>query len=382
MAYYCGAESSSLMVRRQHNVVPEQSLVSEITHVALAFMQSSSFNRINPSDWPLFTTVEEVRSKFAPSTAVVVAVGGWGDTKGFSEAAVSDATRKRFAGNVKGMLEHTGADGVDVDWEYPGGNGEDYKQITNDQKKWEVEAYPKLLAEIRSAVGPEKLISTAVPGLTRDMMAFTKATVPQISASVDAVHVMTYDLMNRRDHRTKHHTGIALSLEAIDAYLENGLPLEKAHLGFAFYVKWFKTDPNGGCHEHPVGCKTVLMEDPSTGADLGGSGGFSWSDPVPPEVSTSFEKALANGVYDPHGGGHYYWDSEENIWWTWDSPDVIAQKFPAIVENRKLGGVFAWGLGEDGDKWDHLKALTAGVQNCSHLVGKHGSLRSQKKTEL
>lgn len=130
------------------------------------------------------------------------------------------------------------------------------------------------------------------------------------------------------------------------------------NLGFAFYIKWYKTDPHGGCDQNPIGCKTVLMEDPLTGADLGQAGAFSWHDPVPGEVAASYERAIAHGEYDSDGGGHYYWDRKENLWWSWDTPDVIAKKFPAIMKEKGLGGTFAWGLGEDADDFGHLKALT------------------------
>ena len=219
-------------------------------------------------------------------------------------------------------------------------------------------------------------MSAAVPGLPRDMIAFNKDTIPQISASLDFFNIMAYDLMNRRDNITKHHTGIDLSMEAVNKYLENGVPPEKAHLGFAFYVKWFKTSPRSGCQLNPVGCETVLMEDPVTGADLGQSGAFAWSDMVPSELSASFERARMGGLYDSRKGGHYFWDSDENIWWTWDTPQVIAKKFPAIVEKKHLGGVFAWGLGEDSADWTHLEALTAeirrvspGARNCDREYG-------------
>jgi GH18 family chitinase len=197
------------------------------------------------------------------------------------------------------------------------------------------------------------------------MMAFTKSTIPSISASLDFFNIMTYDMMNRRDNITKHHTGIQLSLESINAYLENGVPAEKANLGFAFYVKCFRTDPKGGCDQNPVGCKTTLMEDPETGADLGQTSGFSWHDNVPSELADSFKKVLAGGKYDGEGGGHYYWDAGENLWWTWDTPEAIAKKFPAIMERKNLGGVFAWGLGEDGNEWTHLMALTGGWKEYS-----------------
>jgi hypothetical protein len=105
---------------RQHNVVPEMTLVSDVTHVALAFMRSDIFNDVGRSEWPLFTTVEEVRPKFARETAIQIAIGGWGDTAGFERAAETPETREMFARNVKAMLDATGADGVDIDWEYPG----------------------------------------------------------------------------------------------------------------------------------------------------------------------------------------------------------------------------------------------------------------------
>lgn len=193
------------------------------------------------------------------------------------------------------------------------------------------------------------------------MLAFTKTTIPAISASLDFLNIMTYDLMNRRDNITKHHTGIAQSLTAIKHYKENGLPAEKMNLGFAFYIKWYKTDPDGGCDRNPIGCKTALLEDPTTGADLGRAGAFAWHDGVPDDVAGSYERAMVHGEYHSEGGGHYYWDSEENLWWSWDTPDAIERKFPAIVQREELGGVFAWGLGEDAEDFKHLKALTDGV---------------------
>ncbi|KAL2814105.1 glycoside hydrolase superfamily [Aspergillus granulosus] len=344
----------------QHNIVPDASLVADITHVALAFMRSDTFNHENVTEWNLFTTVDEVRAKFAPGTTITVAIGGWGDTDGFSFAARSEESRRLFARNVRDMLEDTGADGVDVDWEYPGGNGEDYKHTPNTSKIWEIAAYPQLLSEIRAAIGPDKLISAAVPGLPRDMLAFTAETIPDITASLDFFNIMTYDLMNRRDNVTKHHTGIQGSLEAIDAYLDNGVPPEKANLGFAFYVKWFRTDPAGttDCATRPLGCKTVLMEDPNTGADLGQAGAFSWHDPVPDDLKPSFERALINGEYDTEGGGYYFWDGIENLFWSFDTDDAITRKVPLVVGNRGVGGVFAWGLGEDAPAFEHLRALT------------------------
>jgi hypothetical protein len=74
-------------------------------------MRSDTFNVPDQHDWPLFTSIDEVRPRFSAGTIIQVAIGGWGDTDGFSKAAETEASRKLFASNVKYMLDATGADG-------------------------------------------------------------------------------------------------------------------------------------------------------------------------------------------------------------------------------------------------------------------------------
>lgn len=84
-------------------------------------MRSEIFNQDGVIDeFPLFTDIPEVRSKFAIGTKVMIAIGGWGDTEGFETAAGTEASRKHWAQQVATMVDRTGADGVDIDWEYPG----------------------------------------------------------------------------------------------------------------------------------------------------------------------------------------------------------------------------------------------------------------------
>ncbi|KAK7753097.1 hypothetical protein SLS62_005047 [Diatrype stigma] len=316
----------------------------------MAFMNSDIFNRKEESsDWPLFMTVEETRAQFAPGTKIMVAVGGWGDTAGFALGAATQESRQNWAQNVAAMIRDTGADG----------NGEDYKQVPNEQKAWEIEAYPLLLAEVREAIGRAKLISAAVPGIPRDMLAFTPKSLPRIMESVDFLNVMTYDLMNRRDTVTKHHAGKLLSRESLEAYIANGASPDKLNLGFAFYTKYFRTE-HQTCLGNPVGCPTLLLEDPETGADLGRTGAFAWADETPSEVRTSFAKARGSGQYDDAAGGYYYWDADEDLWWTHETPGSIKDKF-SLVRDVGIGGVFAWELGGDGPEYTRLAAVNAEV---------------------
>ena len=91
--------------------MPEQSLIADVTHVALAFILSGALNEVEPLTWDLFDTVANVRSKFAPGTAVIIAIGGWVDDGGFSVAAATEGSRRLFAQNVTKLVDETGADG-------------------------------------------------------------------------------------------------------------------------------------------------------------------------------------------------------------------------------------------------------------------------------
>ena len=101
------------------------------------------------------------------------------------------------------------ADGLsllDIDWEYPAGNGADYRKVPNSKKTYEIKGFPKLLKAVKKAITPKPL-SIAVAGLERDMIAFYGNPTPQeIWDTVDFVNIMTYDLINRRDTATQHHT--------------------------------------------------------------------------------------------------------------------------------------------------------------------------------
>lgn len=132
--------------------------------------------------------------------------------------------------------------------------------------------------------------------------------------------------VSRRDATTNHHTSVKGSLATVDKYLELGFDASKLTLGFAFYAKFFKTTEE--CTS-PIGCKTDELED-ANGGDTGKSGAVTFLE-VPP--------VLENGKADTEEGGQWYYDPAEGNFWTWDTPDFIAQKFEEIVKARNLGGV-------------------------------------------
>ncbi|OJD19524.1 hypothetical protein AJ78_00495 [Emergomyces pasteurianus Ep9510] len=392
----------------------------------MAYANSSLFVESPPGEYTPFTPISEIRASFANGTKLLIAIGGLGDTKGFSAGAKDDASRKKYAKNVADMVNKHGFDGVDIDWQYPSGNGQDHKDIPNSEKASEVESFPLLLKEIKNTIGTGKQLSIAVPGKKSDMIAYTPEKGPEIWEAVDFVNViMSYDLVNRRDNATAHHTSVKGCLETIQNYLGIKLPPEKINLGFAFYAKFFALDPKTNCpFDRPVGCPLVRAE-LENGTDAGTSGIVAFESaqvsppPVPigvspnmtcgplngfrckdelccssagfcghlPEycssgcqphygkcdgvdVGSSFRRAQANGMTDMEQGGRYYVDHEAKLFWTWETTDLIARKFEEIVSEKKLGGVMAWALGLDSYDWSRVGAMQKGMEEYQGREGK------------
>lgn len=404
-----------------HQDAPNRTITAGIDHVIIAFANSSLFTTDPPGKYVPFKNISSIRSLFDDGTKLSIAIGGWADTIGFGIGAETEESRKLFAKNVKAMIDEHDCDGVDFDWEYPGGNGQDYRQRPNSEKVSEIETYPLLLEETRLAIGPEKLLTIATPARRPDMIAYTPDKAPSIWKSVDWVNVMTYDIMNRRDNITVHHTDIKGSLDVIDYYI-NELKLEpaKINLGHAMYAKWFTVKSNDTC-ETGLGCETVPLEAPD-GSDTGKSGTvtFEASNFVEPPtnmtesanglcgatagtfcpegnccsafgfcgntdefcnacqgpeygsgckktgINTLFQRAMKNGITDEVAGAQYYYERKESIFWTWDTAKLMDRKFTDIVESRKLGGVFAWSIGQDSYDYSRILALQ---KNMKKTVG-------------
>ncbi|GKU09717.1 chitinase [Fusarium langsethiae] len=394
---------------------PPPFLTAEVTHVMMSFGNSSYFADLPAPEYEPFQPLQQVRKLFDHDVKICLAIGGWGDNAGFNKSVQTDQAIESFAQKINATLDRVGFDCVDMDWEYPGGNGQDYKQTNACENAKQIKQFPKLLQEIKHSIGNKEL-SIAVPGLTRDMMAFVPETTPSIVKAVDFINVMSYDLMNRRDHHTKHHVSVQGATSAIDNYISLGFPASKLVLGIPFYAKWFTTKKGHTCSE-PTGCPTELLEDPDDGSDTAKSGSITfealnfaeppaeltispnnicgagtsfkcaegsccadsgWCGTTPAhcdagcqlpygkcdgvDISRSFRMALENGHTDEKEGAQWYWDSQTQIFWSWDTPELIQKKILTLAKTRGIKSVMAWSLAQDSHDWSRLKAMQNGFK--------------------
>ena len=221
-------------------------------------------------DQPLrgnWNQLKQLKAKH-PSLKVLISLGGWTWSRGFSSAARPE-NRVAFVAScvdayIRGNLPVTdgaggaGAaagvfDGIDLDWEYPVacgltcGTPEDNANFT------------ALLAEFRrqlNAVRPGLLLTIAA-GAGVDKVARHRSGA-RIAQYLDYINVMTYDFHGTWDAQTNHHSALFdspndpstgdqkfyNSNDAMEAFLSRGVPASKLNLGIGFYGRGWTNVPN------------------------------------------------------------------------------------------------------------------------------------------
>lgn len=173
-----------------------------------------------------------------PDLQVIAAIGGWA-AEGFSDAALTPASRYSFARNVQNLISEYNLDGVDIDWEYPGSSAGGIKSRPEDR-----ENFTLLLTALRDVLGDETWISVAGTGdnayLTRS------AEIDKIAPLITYFNLMSYDFTagvtgeNAKRHQANlFNSDLSLSGYSVDFMINNlidaGMPSEKILLGIPFY---------------------------------------------------------------------------------------------------------------------------------------------------
>src|SRR4029450_2232623 len=104
----------------------------------------------------LFNQITLLKKK-QPHLKFLLSVGGWTDSGPFYELAPGEASRPTFADLCAAFLKtYPQFDGIDIDWEHPVAGG-----LQPGQPR-DAHNYVLLLAALRSAIGPGKVLTGAV----------------------------------------------------------------------------------------------------------------------------------------------------------------------------------------------------------------------------
>ena len=286
-----------------------------------------------------FGQLRKLKAKH-PRLRVLWSFGGWTGSKGFTEAAKDPAA---FARSCAGLLRDPRwaglFDGVDVDWEYPNACG-----LSCD------ESGPRALAEmvgaLRRELGPDAVISAAVPGDVGKLAATDYAAVAR---TADWLSAMTYDFFGTGGGTgpTAPHSALtaypgipresATADAAVRGLLGLGVPPEKVLLGVGFYGRGW------------TGVTTAAPGGRAAGPARGRHG----------EGLEDYD--VLRRTCPPTGtvGGTAYAFCGDR-WWSYDTPETIKTKMAYAVSNR-LGGAFAWELSGDTADARLVTAMATGL---------------------
>ncbi len=145
---------------------------------------------------------------------LLVAVGGWGRSKGFAVVATDENARKLFVSNLTKFCLDNKFDGADFDWEHPANKAEE-------------KAYATLLADVKRAFRPKELLVTVA-------LADWQDPGPTAYEAVDRIHIMAYD------HEGERHSTWEQAKADVKKFLDRGVAKEKLCLGLPFYGRVMK----------------------------------------------------------------------------------------------------------------------------------------------
>jgi len=300
----------------------------------------------------LWKEVAAVKDKY-PNLRVNISIGGWG-ADGFSDMANSSGTRATFAANVCKWLESYNLDGVDIDWEFPVGPpwGQEIKSSPADRDN-----YISLLQDLRSTMNTlggktnkYYSLSTAVPA---NPWFVDDNRVLDASKIVDNFKLMSYDYCGSWSTTTEHlsnlyenpkKTGGLNTDQAVNMYLNKGIPSEKIILGIPFYGLAFKgvKNTNNG----------LFQEFSSVAFD---NGSVDW-----PQIKQFLKKGSGYTRYwDDVAKAPYLYNGD--IWISYTDEQQI-KLLTQYAKDKKLGGVFSWEYGHDMEA-ELLKAMFEGAKS-------------------
>ncbi len=295
-----------------------------------------------------FHQILKLKKKY-PHLQVLASIGGWIGSSQFSDAALTEASRRKFARSCLELHfdQYPGVfDGIDIDWEFPVSGG--LKPGRPEDKH----NFTLLLSELRcqldelgKSAGRHYSLTAALPAPAR---VHTNFELNQIHPYLDWINLMTYDFHGTWDTITNFNAplyavtsdpasktdGQSLNVDAaVKAYLQAGIPADKLMVGMPFYGRGWAGVPdiNHGLFQVSSG--------PAAGAHEPGM--FNYEDikrgylPAYPRYWQ--EEAKVPWLYDPATGTMI----------SYDDPESIAIKAEYIKE-LGLGGAMFWELSCDG----------------------------------
>ena len=304
-------------------------MLAGLTHIIFSFthLAGNSLHVDKAKDSVTIRKLVSLKKKY-PNLRIIFSMGGWGGCESCSAVFNSDKGRKEFASSTKHLLDYFGADGIDLDWEYPTIEGFPGHQFLPADKQ----NFTALVVELRKQLGSKYEISFAAGGFTDYIQKSVEWN--KITPLLDRINLMTYDLVNGYATVSGHHTplyaapqgkeSISNAIRLLDSV---GVPRNKLVIGAAFYARIFKVKDtaNNGLYQPCTFLKGVDFK--------------------------KFDTTIlqdSNYVYHWDSVAHapYYFNAKDSLFVSFDDKKSLAEKTKYAIDNG-LDGIMFWELTND-----------------------------------
>lgn len=275
-----------------------------------------------------------------PRLKVALAVGGWGGCATCSDVFAVAAGREAFAQSVLAILRQYRLDGIDIDWEFPtlaSLPGHAYRPA--DKKN-----FTALIKTLRKTLGSRYELSFAA-GVFPEYL-YHAIEWRKVMPLVNRVHLMSYDMVNRKSSFTGHHTALfstAFQKTSIDntiRFLDSlQITRNKVVIGAAFYARIYKVadTANHGLYQ------PARFE------------GFT--------VYKNYARRFATSrgficYWDDTAKAPFCFNAAQHLFASFDNERSLALKTQYVID-KKLNGLLIWELRQDDAQQRLLNAIGA-----------------------
>lgn len=322
-----------------NRIIKEDISAQKLTHINYAFANIKDGVMVEgfEADSANFVVLNKLKAK-NPSLKILISVGGWGWSGGFSNMALTAESRKKFIQSAVGFVVKHNLDGLDIDWEYPGMPG-----AGNPHRPEDKENFSLLLKECREALdsvpGNKYYLLTIAAAASPRFLETTD--MPEVAIYLDLINLMTYDFAGAWDATVRHHANLFPSeyyeggnsvSETVARFIAKGVPAKKLVVGVPFYGRGWQN-----------------IEQKNDG--LGGTGNGIEN------LNLSFQNLVDNYLsnpdfkqgWDPSAKAPYLFSESEKIFITYENPESLKLKCQ-YINHSGLRGVMFWEYFDDADQ--------------------------------
>ena len=309
--------------------------VSKLTHINYAFVDvkdNRAWLHNEITDTTNFRLLNLLKQQ-NPALKILISIGGWTWSKNFSDAVLTDSSRRAFAVTSVDIIRKHQLDGVDIDWEYPGMVGDSNVFRPEDKQNYTLmfQAIREELTKLQAETNRYYLLTTATGGFPAYL---DHTEMGKAQEYLDFVNLMTYDYSWGQ---AGHHTNLFPSADydkensahkAVTTYMAAGVPAHKLVVGLAFYGRGGVV---GNTDNHGLNQKIVSPFR---------TGGYTYI------KDSLLNKKGFRSYWDKKAKAPYLFNAAEKKFASYDNERSIKYKC-RYVKKHKLGGVMFWEYSSD-----------------------------------